>query len=83
MNRNNISFRLILKILSEYRDADSKIPLIFSDFQMVEDVGDNKDKDDGNNDYKKNFSLMRRSIFIISFISCEEKRINIGRINQN
>jgi hypothetical protein len=32
VNRNNISFRLILKILSEYRDINSKILFIFSDF---------------------------------------------------
>jgi hypothetical protein len=32
MNRDNISDRLNLRILAEYRDINSKIPFIFFDF---------------------------------------------------
>jgi hypothetical protein len=51
---------------------------------MVKDVEDGRDEDDGDDGddgHKKNSPLIRRSVPIISFISCEEERINIGKAN--
>jgi hypothetical protein len=59
VNRDPILFRLISRILSEYRDINSKIPFIFSDFQMIENIRSDKNEDNDNNNYKKNFPLIR------------------------
>jgi hypothetical protein len=83
VNRDNISRRLISRILSEYRDIDSKISFVFSDFQVIGNIRDDRNEGDDNNNYKKNSPSMRRSISIISFVSCEEERANIDKINQN
>jgi hypothetical protein len=50
---------------------------------MMEGVKDNKNEDNDNNGDKKNFPLIRRSISIISFISCEKENVNVDKINQN
>jgi hypothetical protein len=81
VNRNNISRRLILKILSEYGDINSKISFVFSDFQIMEDIRNNRDENDDDNDYKEIFPLIQRSISIISLVSCEKERTNIDKAN--
>jgi hypothetical protein len=81
VNQNNISRRPALKILSKCRDTDSRIFLIFSDFQMLKDIKNDRNKNDGDNNYKKKFSLIRRSISIISLIFCEKKLANIDKAN--
>jgi hypothetical protein len=58
VNRNNIPYRLNSKIQSEYGDTDSKISLAFSDFQIMGNIKNNKDENDGNNDDKKNSPLI-------------------------
>jgi hypothetical protein len=55
VNRNNISLRLISRILSKYRDINLKISLVFFNLQMVGDIEDNKNENDGDNNYKKVF----------------------------
>jgi hypothetical protein len=81
MNRNNIPFRLISKILSKCRDIDSKIFLALSDLQIVRDIKDGNDENNDNNNYKENSPPARRSASITSLVPCEKKRANIGRIN--
>jgi hypothetical protein len=81
VNRNNISFRPISRILSEYRDINSKILFALSDLQIVRDIRNNRNESNDNNDYKKSLPLIRRSAFIISLVSCEEERANIDRAN--
>jgi hypothetical protein len=58
VNRDNILRRSNLKILLEYFNIDSRISFAFSDFQVMENIRDNKNEDDGDNDDKKNPSLI-------------------------
>jgi hypothetical protein len=81
MDRNNFPRRPNLKILSEYRDINSKISLAFFNFQIMRDIGDGKNENNDNNGDKKNSPLIRRSISIISFIFYEEERANVGKDN--
>jgi hypothetical protein len=80
VNRDNILRGLISRILSEYRDINSKIFLVLSDLQMVENIRSNKDEDNGENNYKKSFLLMRRSISITSF---EKEQNGIDDVDDN
>jgi hypothetical protein len=82
VNRDNIPRRSNSKIRSEYRDINSKIILIFSDLQMMENIiKNNRNENNDNNRDKKNSPLIRRSTPIISLVPCEKERINIGKIN--
>jgi hypothetical protein len=84
VDRNNIQRRPRLKIRSEYRGINSRIPLTLSDPQIMGGVvKDGKNEGDGDNRDKKNFPPMRRSTPITSLVPCEEKRANVGRTNQD
>jgi hypothetical protein len=48
---------------------------------MKDIIGNSKNGNNDNNRNKKNFPLIRRSIFIISLVFCEGERTDIGRIN--
>jgi hypothetical protein len=83
MNRDIFPRRLNLKILSEYRDINSRIFFALSNFQIVEDVEDNRNKNNDNNNDKESSSSVRQSISIISLIFCEKERANMDKVNQN
>ena len=81
MNRDNISRRPDLRILSEYRSINSRISLALSDPSVMGGVRVGRDEGDGNNHDKESPPLIRRLISITSLVPCEGKRANIGKIN--
>ena len=80
MNRDNIPRRPNLRMRSECRGINLKIPLTLSDSQVIGNViGCDKNEFNGDNRDKENFPPVRRSIPNISFILCERERVNIGK----
>jgi hypothetical protein len=55
VNRDNTANRPNSRILSDYRDIDSKISFVFSDFQIMGNIEIGKNKNNDNNSDKKIF----------------------------